>query len=107
MTDTDKDHDQNKTSKYLLIMSALLAAACLGCLLLSSPPILGVGLPPDMPVQVCAGFATTPRWQAGFYWTSLVFSYIPSLATSPYVACLDVPPAWIPTNLPRQVAFPP
>jgi hypothetical protein len=105
---TDNEPSINpKTRKYLLVLSGLLLTVCLGCLLLSSPPALGVGLPPDIPVEVCAGFATTPRWQAGFYWTSLVFSYIPSLATSPYVACLDVPSAWIPTNLPRQVAFPP
>lgn len=94
-------------NQKLLLIGSLLIAICLACLLLSRPSANGGALPARLPIEVCAGVMTSPRFQIGFYWTSPIFSYMPSLATSPTTACLEMPASWLPPNLPRQVAFPP
>ncbi|RPI78441.1 MAG: hypothetical protein EHM41_24790 [Chloroflexi bacterium] len=62
-----------------------------------------------MGTQVCAGFITTPRFQAGVSWVSPLSSYLPPLMMSPTAVCASLP--FIPTTsffgLYREIMFPP
>lgn len=75
-----------------------------------TPSALAPAFIGDMPVEVCAGFTDSPKWQVGVSWTLLYMSYLPPLAISPYAACIDIPSYWIYpfiTKFKTQYLFPP
>jgi hypothetical protein len=101
----------NKVTLGLLIALALACGLC-GLTVLALPPTSPAPLPVfgDMPVNVCAGLSTHPKWQVGISWTLPTMSYMPPLAVSPYAACIDIPSAWVSpflSKLKSQYLFPP
>jgi len=94
---------------WLLLGAVLLFCCCCaaGVLVLGKPGI-GPGWS-GINGQVCAGFATTPRFQVGIAWYTLISSYYPPLMMSPYVVCVEVPWSLAQTwpSMAGQVVLPP
>lgn len=60
-----------------------------------------------LPITLCAGIATQPRYQVGIVWVSPVSSYLPPVAASDYSVCIRVPTGRTPTRLWDEWVFPP
>ncbi|MBE2222039.1 MAG: hypothetical protein IAF02_10880 [Anaerolineae bacterium] len=90
---------QTKPNNSLLILTTIIVAVCmLGCLgllaLNTVSPQMG------MTSTVCAGVSTTPKWQIGVSWVSIVSSYLPPMIMSPYAQCIHIPHSWTTTFSP-------
>lgn len=100
---------RNLSLVWLLLAVLLICCCCAaGAAALSKPGGGGPGSS-GLSAQVCAGFTTTPRFQAGIAWYTLISSYYPPLMVSPYVVCVEVPwslaLSW--PSMAGEVVFPP
>jgi hypothetical protein len=90
------------------VLVLLVAASCLVVALVGSyGSSSGSAAHGGLPLTICAGVTTQPRYQVGVVWVSPISSYLPPMAASKYAVCFRVPTNWIPTKPWDEWVFPP